>query len=141
MPKNNNSTKQKESALYRKLELFITILIKRTSNLPNIPMIQESCRRMTNELYECLTAVGYAYHVKDFTIRYNYLSEIEVHLVLIRTIIKVLFEYASSTNSRFMTPEQHAEYLIKLDEIEYQRCRWAESTLKYITKNSEKNEC
>lgn len=132
-PRSSVPNKPKESAIYRKIESFITILIKRTANLPNVPMIQECTRRLTNELLECCAAVGYAYSTPYYDVRYNYLSEMEIHICLIKTTLKVLFEYSSQTKTRFMTPDQHAEYLMKLDDIETQRSRWMESTRKYMT--------
>lgn len=132
-PRSSVPNKPRESAIYRKIESFITMLIKRTANLPNIPMIQECTKRLTNELLECCAAVSYAYSTPYYDVRYNYLSEMEIHICLIKTTLKILFEYASQTNTRFMTPDQHAEYLMKLDDIENQRDRWMESTRKYMT--------
>ena len=131
-PKSSVPNKKRESAIYRKIETLTISLIKRTTNLPGVPMIQETCKRMTNELIECCAAVGYAYGTTSYDERYSYLEEMEVHLKLVKTCIKVLFEYASVTNSRFMTPENIAEYLMILDDIETQRERWSNSTLKTL---------
>ena len=126
--------KQKKTpTLYRKLELFTLDLTKRVDNVPNKPMLSGYVKRLSNELIDCMAATRYAYSTQDYKIRYEYLREMEVHLELIKSILNILFEYASSTTSRFMTPSQHSEYLLDLEEIERQRSNWAESTFRSYT--------
>ena len=124
--------KKKIPALYRKLETFTLDLTKRVDCVPNKPMLSGYIKRLSNELVDCLASTRYAYTTQDYETRYEYLSEMEVHLELVRSIVNILFEYASTTNSRFMTPDQHSAYLICLDDIERQRKNWADSTFKMI---------
>ena len=131
-PRSSVPNKKKESAIYRKIETLTISLISRTRNLPNVPMIKEVCRKLTSELIDCGAAVCYAYSTLSYDVRYGYLEEMGVHLTLIKTCVRVLFEYASSSKSNFMTPTQIAEYLMMLDDIEMQRDRWMVSTYKYL---------
>lgn len=134
-PRSSVPNKKSTPSIYRKIEMLAISLLKSTSNIPNVPMVQESAKRLTNELLECCAAVGYAYSVPEFDVRYDYLINLEVHLTMVETIIKLLFEYASQSNSRFMTPDQHAQYLMNLDSIEDQCQRWIKSTEKNISRN------
>lgn len=131
------SSTKKTTAIYRKLENLILNLVKTTRNIPNVPMVNKVVERLTNELLDCSSVVEYAYVTQSYDERFEYLSEMKVHLTLIRTCIKLLFEFSSFDKSRFMTPEHHAEYLTLLDNIETQRERWAESTLRTITSQND----
>lgn len=140
-PRSSVPNKRKTPALYRKLELLIIDLTKHVDNIPNKPMLSGYISRLSDELMDCLASVKYAYTRQDYKIRYEYLCDMEVHLDLIKSIVGILFEYASTTTSRFMTPEHHSRYLVSLDDIERQRKNWAESTLRSIsTETSNQNQ-
>ena len=132
-PRNSVPNKRKIPAIYRKLEILTLDLTKRVDNIPNKPMLKEYICRLSNELVDCLASTRYAYSTQDYETRYEFLRDMEVHLELIKSIVNILFEYASTTSSRFMTPDHHAKYLLDLDDIERQRKNWADSTLKSLS--------
>lgn len=127
--------KRKNPSIYRKLEIFISEITKHIDNVPGKPMLQAYVSRLSNELIDCLATTKYAYTTQDVSLRYSLLRDMEVHLDLCSSIIDILFEYASNTTSRFMTPDQHSKYLLNLDDIERQRKSWADSTHNLMSSN------
>ena len=131
-PKSSVPNKRSTPAIYRKIEVLTINLMKQTGNIPNTPMIRESLSRLSNEFLECCAAVRYAYCVSAYDVRYGYLLELEVHLEMIETIIKILFEYATFSGAKFMTIDHHAKYLMEIDSIRDQCLRWKAATEKTL---------
>lgn len=126
-----SESKSKQSSLYRKIEKLTAYLIGRTSNVPNVPMIRTLTERLATELIDCLAATGYAYSVPELDMKYKYLEEMDVHLTVILSIIKLIAELPQTLPScKIMTLEQEANYIMVIDEINRERDNWMKSIQK-----------
>lgn len=140
--RNVSENKSKQSSLYRRLESLILTLIERTKNVPNIPMIRTLTERLATELIECLASAGYAYSVPELELKYRYLGDMNVHLSLICSIIKILANFPQTGSSCvIMTLEQEAKYIMEIDEINRERENWANSILKKIGSLNSPQQC
>lgn len=92
-----NLVKADQSSIYRQLELLHLWCLETFENAPNQPMVQADIRIIAENVVQAQSAVAMALNTADIKQRFDLLDVVVVSLTNIKSITKVLTEYAPSS--------------------------------------------
>lgn len=133
-----NLVKADQSSIYRQLELLHLWCLETFENAPKQPMVQADIRILADNIVQAQSAVAMALNTADIKQRFDLLDVVVVSMTNIKSITKVLTEYApgSGRGSHVISKSERVRLLDIMTRVGNELGRWRNKTAAQIKGNA-----
>jgi hypothetical protein len=107
------SSKDNRLILYEKISDLIIYSKNLLNKYPKSERF-DLCTDIKNKLYRCLECIMYAIKAENVNERYKYLKEVDVNLYVLKTLVKMSFEFKYISPKNYMVWDNHITEIGKM---------------------------